>query len=68
VDNNTEAGIFLTLNECSVLFPRLKRNESSLSVKESAVMLRIEKYLYENLSISEMEELFEGALSGMGRN
>ena len=54
-----EAGIFLTLNDCTVLFPRLKKNESFLSKEERLVFLRMEKVLYGNLSIREMEELLE---------
>ena len=59
MDNNEEAGIFLTLNDCTVLFPRLKKDESSLSKEERMIFLRLEKVLYGNLSIREMEELLE---------
>ena len=59
MENNEEAGIFLTLNDCTVLFPRLKDNESSLSKEERMIFLRMEKVLYGNLSIREMEELLE---------
>jgi hypothetical protein len=52
-----EAGIFLTLKDCTVLFPRLKENESLLSKEERMIFLRMEKVLYGNLSIREMEEL-----------
>lgn len=57
MDHAEEAGIFLTLNDCTVLFPRLKENESSLSKEERMIFLRMEKVLYGNLSIREMEEL-----------
>ena len=57
--DNEEAGIFLTLNDCTVLFPRLKDNESSLSKEERMIFLRMEKVLYGNLSIRELEELIE---------
>ena len=64
VDDDAEAGIFLTLNDCTVLFPRLKGNESKLSSEERRVLHRIEKVLYVNLSIREMEALLErGAAS-----
>ena len=53
------AGVFLTLNDCTILFPRLKENEPLLSEKERRLLHRIEKVLYENLSIREMEELLE---------
>ena len=56
---NEEAGIFLTLNDCTVLFPRLKDNESSLTKEERLIFLRMEKVIYGNLSIREMEELLE---------
>ena len=59
MDKNEEAGIFLTLNDCTVLFPRLKDNESSLTKEERMIFLRMEKVLYGNLSIREMEELLE---------
>ena len=57
------AGVFLSLNDCTVLFPRLKENEVSLSKGERMLLRRIEKVLYENLSIREIEALLEkGAL------
>ena len=56
---NEEAGIFLTLNDCTVLFPRLKDVESSLTKEERLIFLRMEKVIYGNLSIREMEELLE---------
>ena len=62
------AGVFLTLNDCTVLFPRLKKNEPFLSNEERRLLYRIEKVLYGNLSIREMEELFEkGAASSISR-
>ena len=57
MDDSGEAGVFLSLNDCAILFPRLKKNEPSLSVDERMLMLKIEKVLYGNLSISEIEEL-----------
>ena len=54
-----EEGLFLTLNECKTLFPGLKRNESFLSNDERMIMLKIEKVLYQNLSIQDIEELLE---------
>jgi len=56
---NEEAGIFLTLKDCTILFPRLKDNESSLTKEERMIFLRMEKVIYGNLSIREMEELLE---------
>ena len=57
MDTEREEGVFLALDECTALFPRLKKNESSLSKDERVIMLRIEKILYRNLSITDMEEL-----------
>ena len=59
MESNDEAGIFLTLNDCSILFPRLKDLEFTLSKEERMIFLRLEKALYGNLSIREMEELLE---------
>jgi hypothetical protein len=59
MDNGGEAGVFLSLNDCGALYPRFKENESFLSEDERKVLLRIEKLLYRNLSIGEMEELLE---------
>ena|GEM_PF-3280995 len=60
-----EAGLFLSLKDCTILFPALKGNESSLSREERMLMLRIEKVLYGNLSIREMEELLGEAAGGL---
>ena len=57
MDNNGEEGVFLTLNDCKILFPRLKKSESSLSKDERVIILKMEKVLYRNLSVEEMEEL-----------
>jgi hypothetical protein len=56
-EDKVEARFFLFLNDCMVLFPKLKRNDFSLSKEERELMLRMEKLLYENLSIHEIEEL-----------
>ena len=54
-----EEGIFLTLNDCIALFPRLKRNESALSNEERMILVNMEKILYRNLSIQDVERLLE---------
>ena len=56
-ENDSEKGVFLSLGEARHLFPLLKKEESSISKEQRAIMLKIEKVLYENLSIREMEEL-----------
>lgn len=47
----------LTLSgeEIMVLFPLLKKNETTLSARERNILVRIEKILYEHLSIEEIE-------------
>ena len=59
MDNSKNSGVFLALNDCAALYPRLKGNEPFLSEEERTVLLKIEKALYESFSISEMEELLE---------
>ena len=59
MDKAEGAGVFLTLNDCTALYPRLKGNESFLSEEERKVLLGIEKVLYGNLSVQEVEELLE---------
>ena len=60
MDIDGEGGVFLTLNDCKALFPRLKGIEHSLSKDERMIMYQMEKVLYRYLSIQEMEELLEG--------
>jgi hypothetical protein len=50
-----QQGAFFTLNELLAVFPRLKRIEAVLEKDERAVLLKIEKVLYERLSIGEIE-------------
>jgi hypothetical protein len=52
-----EPGVFLTLQDLKAVFPCLKRDEGALSPAEQTVLQRVEKKLYEYLSIEEMEEL-----------
>ena len=52
----------LTLEELLVLFPLLKRNEGLLSIKERQLLVKIEKKLYEHLSIEEIEGRLGGAI------
>jgi hypothetical protein len=50
-------GIFLTTEELLSVFPRLKKSEAAMNVSERAVLLRIERLLYRNLSVEELEAL-----------
>ena len=66
----TEPGVFLTLNDCSVLYPALKENEPFLSEEERKLLLKMEKVLYGSFAINEIEELLERASkrsAGSGR-
>ena len=45
----------LTMDELLILFPLLKKNEANLSAKERHILVKIEKALYEHLSIEEIE-------------
>jgi hypothetical protein len=55
-------GLFLSLDELSAIFPRLKRNESLLAAGERRVLSRMEKTLYEHLSVADIETRLGGSL------
>ena len=55
--SEVSGGITLSLNECRSLFPLLKKQELNLSREQRTIMIKMEKVLYEFLSIQEMEEL-----------
>ncbi|MCL1814945.1 MAG: hypothetical protein FWG27_03875 [Treponema sp.] len=55
-------GIFFTLEELLVLFPLLKKNEPLLSDKERQMLVKIEKIIYEHLSIAEIESRLGGTI------
>jgi hypothetical protein len=58
MENFLHDGIVLTLEECKTLFPRLKGLENTLLAPEREILLKMEKVLYEHLSIQEVENLF----------
>jgi hypothetical protein len=60
MDPSKTPGLFLTVEELCSVFSRLKKNEAELDAQERAVLLKIERVLYENLSIQELEILAEG--------
>lgn len=55
-------GFFLSLEELLVLFSLLKKNEAALSVKERQLLVKIEKNLYEHLSIADIESRLGGTV------
>ena len=52
--------LFLSLEELLLLFPVIKKNESHLSNQERRVLVKIEKILYEKMSIAEIENRLGG--------
>ncbi|MDR1987185.1 MAG: hypothetical protein LBP88_09495 [Treponema sp.] len=58
-----EGGVFFTFNELKVIFPRLKRGENTLLPAERDVLLKIERTLYKQLSIQEVEGLLNSSVS-----
>ncbi|GHV81913.1 hypothetical protein AGMMS49991_04710 [Spirochaetia bacterium] len=59
MDHTKETGVFLSLRELEILFPRLKNIEHALDQAERKVLLKFEKILYEHLSVKEVEELLQ---------
>jgi hypothetical protein len=59
MEHPQEAGVFITLQELSALFPRLKRAEHTMNSAERHVLIKLERTLYEYLSVSEAEELIQ---------
>jgi hypothetical protein len=59
-DYPQEAGVFFTLRELMAIFPRLKRGEQSMNLPERQALLKLEKVLYEYLSVEEAEALLCG--------
>ncbi|GHV84975.1 hypothetical protein AGMMS50230_05830 [Spirochaetia bacterium] len=51
---------FLSLDEIKAVFPRLKQNEPFLGDGERQVLWRMEKTLYEHLSLAEIENSLGG--------
>jgi hypothetical protein len=61
-----QEGVFLPLEDCIALFPRLKRDEALLAAPEREALLKIEKVLYNCLSIQEVENLLRVSRAGAG--
>ncbi|MDR2796991.1 MAG: hypothetical protein LBB80_01480 [Treponema sp.] len=58
-----EGGVFFTFNELKVIFPRLKKRENTLLPAERDILLKIERTLYNQLSIQDVEGLLDTSLS-----
>ena len=59
-DEILPSGVYLTLEELSILFPLLKKSEALLNNKERQILVKIEKKLYEHLSIADIENRLGG--------
>ena len=59
-DGTEHSDFFLSLEELLTLFPLLKKYESILNIKQRQILVKIEKNLYENLSIAEIESYLGG--------
>ena len=52
----------LGIEELLILFPLLKKNEAHLNAKERQLLVKIEKNLYEHLSIEDIETRLGGII------
>ncbi|MDR2071995.1 MAG: hypothetical protein LBP60_00990 [Spirochaetaceae bacterium] len=57
-------GAFFSLEELLAIFPRLKQSEDTLSVPERSFLYRVEKTLYQHLSIQDIEKSIAHTLGG----
>lgn len=57
METNGIVGLFLSLSELRMIFPRLKAQELSMGSGERELLRKIELMLYDHLSIEEMENL-----------
>lgn len=55
--HSTEAGLFLNLEDLTLIVSSYKGREASLGKREWDLLRRMEAVLYDNLSIDEMEDL-----------
>jgi len=60
VPGEKSGGLFLTLEELSAIVPWLQKNEEHLGVRERQILNRMERILYEYLSIEEIEKYVRG--------
>ncbi|MDR3115073.1 MAG: hypothetical protein LBU25_06080 [Treponema sp.] len=58
-----EGGGFFTFNELKVIFSLLKKGENTLLPVERDILLKIERILYEQLSIQDVEGLLDTSVS-----
>ncbi|MDR2247739.1 MAG: hypothetical protein LBE17_13895 [Treponema sp.] len=52
-----DAGVFIGIGELLAIFPRIKRDEYTMTPAERQVLTKLEKVLYEYLTVEEVENL-----------
>jgi hypothetical protein len=57
--NTSKPGLFLNLDELKILFSSLKAHEDDLSRDAGSMLVKIERLLYDYLTIGEIESLLE---------
>jgi hypothetical protein len=57
MEYSPDAGVFISLRELMVIFPMLKMGEHTMNPVERQILMKLEKTLYEYLSVEEAEEL-----------
>lgn len=61
IDTENERGVFFSMEELAVIFPIVKKNESFLDLRGRQVLNRIERILYDHLSIEDIENRLRGS-------
>ena len=56
--------LFLDIEETSIIYRRLKREEDGLGSAERELLYKLEGFLYGFLSIDQLEALVEGGKAG----
>ncbi|MDR2900775.1 MAG: hypothetical protein LBV20_04590 [Treponema sp.] len=57
MNKQQETGLFFTLDELKIFFSSLKSHEDDLSPDAETALVKIERFLYEHLTIREIESL-----------
>jgi hypothetical protein len=60
-DTEDEKGLFLSMEELEVIFPFVKKSEAHLDLKGRQLLTRIERILYNHLSIEDIENGLRGS-------
>jgi hypothetical protein len=60
MNSNDTGSLALDIEESSLLYVRLKREEDNLKLSERSLLHKVEGFLYGYLSIEELEVLVDG--------